>query len=351
VSTTASTRSAAVAVVAIPSAEVDAVDALGMTPLQYCALFDRADLARVLLRHGASIEARTTGDARVVDGVTETEQPDARSTKPSAVPAGARVVDPLARGAAPAPAAGLTALQVALAAGHHSIASLLRPGEGRELEFLFRGAADGDAGLVRFLVQHEGINVDTRAVDPGPLARSGGPEITLLHVAARYGRRACVEVLLELGAAVNAICDDRAPLHEAASLAEPDIARMLLAHGSSPSLRDGTGATPLHVAASSAPAEAVTTTLLSLLPDADPVDRMGRTPLFAAVQHRCWGNVRLLVAAGADILAADVAGNTPLALSLTRTRRANYLDLAPSRELVDSISMCFFLQVFFFFFF
>lgn len=84
----------------------------------------------------------------------------------------------------------------------------------------------------------------------------------------------------------------------------------LLARGVTPDVRDGRDATPLHYAATSA--EGIVEVLLWAGADANVADRLGRTPLHAAVLGRASPSVveRLLVA-GADPNAVDSSGATP----------------------------------------
>lgn len=108
------------------------------------------------------------------------------------------------------------------------------------------------------------------------------------------------------------LSDGTLPLCRASLLVSDDFARRLLSAGADPTLRDSTGLTALHVAASFGPAA----TLRALL-DApqirenpatvDVSDGCGRSPLFCAALHRRDECRSLLCARGADRSAA-VAG-------------------------------------------
>src|SRR5262249_42888281 len=68
---------------------------------------------------------------------------------------------------------------------------------------------------------------------------------TLLHFATNENHYDLAQVLIALGADVNAIDDvSGSPLHVSAG--DPRLITLLLKHGASPNLRDGHGATPLY---------------------------------------------------------------------------------------------------------
>jgi len=121
--------------------------------------------------------------------------------------------------------------------------------------------------IIRLLINH-GANKDIRD-------RSGA---TPLHIAARYGKIASVNILIEAGASISRDVYGFTPLHYAAQNGRKVIVRMLASHyPDSVNIPDNAGATPLHFAV-----------------------KMTRYP-----------DVKILLKAGADVLARDHEGRTP----------------------------------------
>ena len=79
---------------------------------------------------------------------------------------------------------------------------------------------------------------------------------TPLHLASFFGRKEVASVLLAHGADVNArsrstrFAKENTPLHAAAANRQVALAELLLAHGADVNARDGSGYTPLALAAS-----------------------------------------------------------------------------------------------------
>ncbi|MBN2171792.1 MAG: ankyrin repeat domain-containing protein [Candidatus Krumholzibacteriota bacterium] len=185
------------------------------------------------------------------------------------------------------------------------------------------------------------------------LADQAGDRREAMLEAARAGRLAAVDSLLELDGSLVGVTDERqcTPLHFAADGGHGDVAVRLLAAGADLEARDADGDTPLHWAAClEDPA------MVDLLADAGGdvnarnlnnhtplhyaavrqktasagrlIERgaelevrgnWGRTPLLHAVRERGYiPMVRLLLDAGADIEAADGGGDTSLSLAAWR---------------------------------
>jgi ankyrin repeat protein len=101
----------------------------------------------------------------------------------------------------------------------------------------------------------------------------------MLHLAVRARKPAIVKLLLEKGAAVDAVEDSsgKTPLFQAASDGSLEIARLLVAGGANVNSRDRDGSTPLHSAAAGGQVEMVRF-LLGKKADRSARDAKGRGP-------------------------------------------------------------------------
>ncbi len=87
---------------------------------------------------------------------------------------------------------------------------------------------------------------------PAAVAELSEDGWTVLHLAAFFGRGACVEYVLKHGGDLNATSANalrNRPLHAAAAGNHTDVCVVLLAHGSEPDARQHGGYTALHSAA------------------------------------------------------------------------------------------------------
>jgi ankyrin repeat protein len=149
---------------------------------------------------------------------------------------------------------------------------------------------------------------------------------TLLHFAASRGHLEVARTLLELKADVNSVNKEGlTPLHKISRMwltRSPDIVRLLFDNGANLHVRDNSGNTPLHLAASGGHLEAART-LLELKADVNSLDGKGSTPLHRALEGVPRGPdivrlVRLLFDNGADLHARDNSGDTPLHSAASR---------------------------------
>ena len=110
--------------------------------------------------------------------------------------------------------------------------------------------------------------------------------------------------------------EGRFPLHYAAMANDVDEVEARLAAGDDPNLGDHLGFTPLHLAAQEGSHDAARA-LLDHGSDVDRVNHFGNTPLFVAVfNSRGRGElIELLKKRGADPLAVNNTGQTPLGLA------------------------------------
>lgn len=136
----------------------------------------------------------------------------------------------------------------------------------KEQQELFT-ALENDIERVKMLLNR---GYSTNAMD------SGG--YTALHYAARNGHYHVCELLLENGAAVNAVtrCAQATPLHKAASQGHIRVVELLLSAGANANLKDDEGYTALHraITADSIPV----CRILLACTDLNLTDKRGRSP-------------------------------------------------------------------------
>lgn len=184
---------------------------------------------------------------------------------------------------------------------------------------------NGHEEVVRVLFE-KGIREDAQE----KMAQSNGVQPTLLEAAARKGHRAVGELLLANGADVN---EGRAkPLLLAAGNGDHDMLELLLSRGADVNVKESGGRTALHAAATGKPPGVVFKFInekvskdpklayadcvrLLLEKGADARVAMERsllTPLHRAAAGNFKEAAELLLAAGADVNAADEFNATPL---------------------------------------
>jgi ankyrin repeat protein len=112
---------------------------------------------------------------------------------------------------------------------------------------LFEAAALGDEAGARAAID----------ADPALVRSHSHDGWTPLHLAAFFGRTGVARLLLDRGADVNArsksdrFARDNTPLHAAAANSQVEVATLLVERGADVNARDGSGFTPLALAANS----------------------------------------------------------------------------------------------------
>jgi ankyrin repeat protein len=120
--------------------------------------------------------------------------------------------------------------------------------------------------------------------DPGQATARSADGFTALHFAAYFGKAEIARMLLEAGAAVDAVADNEMrvrPLHSAAASRYLEVCRLLVAAGADVNAREAGGFAPLHAAAQNGDPELVEL-LLSARADPSATTDAGDTPAATA---------------------------------------------------------------------
>ena len=209
------------------------------TPLHWAAESDQAEAAELLLNHGADKTARTDG------GWTPLHSAAAKGST--------NVIALLLKRRVPANAISQsgTPLDLAKAYKQPEAAAMLqarRGREGREVS-VHMAAAKGDAIAVQAFLRR-GVKVNM----PGPLHKS-----TPLHWAAGAGKVNTMEVLISLGADVEAVSDsDATPLHQAVLRNRLEAVKLLIRSNADLNSQNKSRHTPLDYATANGWTELVT---------------------------------------------------------------------------------------------
>ncbi|KAL1742745.1 ankyrin repeat-containing domain protein [Schizophyllum fasciatum] len=177
------------------------------------------------------------------------------------------------------------------------------------LDVALRVAAQiGHVGLVTLLIDDLHASVEAQS--------SRAYAFTPLHFAARYGRRAVVDLLLDRKAAIDSRDQDgMTPLHCAASHGQSDVVAALLQRGANIAAVDNSGWSAVHFAVDNGHLSSIET-LLEAGADANARSNDGQTPLHRAAKKVRPDVIRLLVRRGANRDALDRFGNSPLRLAI-----------------------------------
>ncbi|KAI9826329.1 MAG: hypothetical protein M1832_000246 [Thelocarpon impressellum] len=303
--------------------EAEPADTEGRTALQGAAEGGYKDAIRLLLDAGSRVNAEPARKR----GLTALQ----------AAAAGGHddIVDMLLAAGAkvnsePARSQGFTALQAAAAGGHElTVCKLLAVGadvnaDSGELTAVGWAAMRGHtSSLIKLLAARADVNI----------AGSDPPRHTPLEVAIEFGKPTDVALLLDAGAHVNPIHDDRerwfTPLQIAASLGDVLMVRKLILKGAdvNASISNNAGKTALQAAAGNGHLEIVEL-LLPLRPNinAPPASASGRTALQAAAENGHKGMVSKLLELGANV-GAEPAKNQGLT-ALQAAAKGGHLDIA-----------------------
>lgn len=242
-------------------------DDWGYVPLYWAALFDRAEIAQLLVDKGAAKDllARDLGQNRVLHI--------------AAREGAATVVQILLDQGFPVDTLdmeGRTPLHWAAKEDYEDIAELL----------VARGA---------------------------PLEAKNNQGRTPLHLAAENDAVEVAEILIRHGANLEALDFAHAtPLHRAAAHGQRDMAEVLLRHGAKVRARDAALNTPLHEAVGYGHGEALLELLLDHDADINQRNELGQTPLHLAAENFDSKTADLLIRRGANMDALNDRKRNPM---------------------------------------
>jgi ankyrin repeat protein len=322
----------------------------GSTALHWAAYRDDVEIARLLIKAGADVKAKTRID-------------DFTPLLLAAKNGNAAMVELLLKaGADPntATGTGATALMLAAASGKtEAVKQLVDHGANvnakditNEQTALMFAAAVNSAPAIKLLAEHGAdVNAVSKVLEPRHLDGKETKEswlggLTALHLAAREGHTDAVRELIAAKADINVVAasDKTSVMTLSIINGHLDIAKLLLDHGADPNLANRGGLAPLfalidqqwaaHTWYPPANIEQEKTNFLDLMkgllaqganPNSkmgpklwfrslhgDWVDSNGATPFWRAAQANDVAAMRILVAAGADSKIATAHGASPL---------------------------------------
>jgi ankyrin repeat protein len=220
---------------------VNAVDERGRTPLHYAAGFGKEEAVRLLLERGADINAVDSAGMSAVDFAFLAERASgaARLTRHLVSEGAGFDANAIVYGRA-------RRLDLVISTGNLEMTRFLveQGADVNAVMYVFapleNAAARGYLKIAELLLEH-GADVDLRGKDGSPP----------LRWAVERGHADVVDLLLEHGAALDFTDEHygRDLLHIAALNGHLDIVESLVSHGAELNGRDGTGRTPLQLAA------------------------------------------------------------------------------------------------------
>jgi len=172
--------------------------------------------------------------------------------------------------------------------------------------WLHRVAHSGQVGSLTFLLDHEGLDIESRTQENND---------TALHVASSMGHIDCIRLLLDRKPSMIQLTNlqGHTPLHLAQSNVE--VVRYLIERGADVMCGDITGDTPLHIAAMENEVASIAY-LLSCGVDVNILNHDGGTPLHCAADEKQRDATACLIELGADVNIKNKAGLTALGIVL-----------------------------------
>jgi len=178
-------------------------------------------------------------------------------------------------------AAGVSLLMHSLYRGRRDLAELIASKK-KALD-IFEAAALGRLDRLKTCLDEAGLG-DASAINSPSIDSNSKDGFTALHFASFFSQPEAARLLIESGAAVDAVAANPThvmPLHSAASARNIEAARLLLEHGAPANARQQGGWVPIHAAAQNGDRPMVE---LLLKHSADPnlANHEGKTPAMVA---------------------------------------------------------------------
>ena len=178
-------------------------------------------------------------------------------------------------------AAGVSLLMHSLYRGRRDLAELIASKK-KALD-IFEAAALGRLDRLKTCLDEAGLG-DASAINSPSIDSRSKDGFTALHFASFFSQPEAARLLIESGAAVDAVAANPThvmPLHSAASARNLEAARLLLEHGAPANARQQGGWVPIHAAAQNGDRPMVE---LLLKHSADPnlANHEGKTPAMVA---------------------------------------------------------------------
>ena len=256
-----------------------------------------SNVARLLLEHGADVNARDEHDSTPLHEAARNGRVEAiHVLLEYGADVNARKVDNTTTLHEAAQGGSIEAIRLLLELG---VDVNVRKND--DTTTWHEAAFGGSVEAIRALLEH-GTDVNVRKND----------DSTPLHEALRTRSVEAIHLLLEHGADANARKnDDTTPLHEAAFDGLVEAIRVLLDHGADANARKNDDTTPLHEAARSWSGEAIRL-LLEHGADANARKNDDTTPLHEAARSGRTEVIRVLLEHGVNVGAQDCHGRTAL---------------------------------------
>ena len=140
---------------------------------------------------------------------------------------------------------GVSLLMQCLYRGHHDLVELIVSKKKKMLD-IFEAAALGRLDRLKEIIHDGGVR------DPSLVNSDSTDGFTALHLACFFAQPEAARLLIEAGAAVDAVAANPTrvmPLHSAASARNLEAAQFLLEHGAPVNARQQAGWVPIHAAA------------------------------------------------------------------------------------------------------
>ena len=281
-------------------AEVDARAEDGGTALESAAALENEEIVRLLLEKGANPNGNPTSSVEICDTPLHVAVRTGNRTIVNMMLETGADIEALDKN-------GDTPLNIAISMKDGNILRLLSQ-QGGDIDTVLQAAiSEEDEDKVRWLLIHGEVDVNMKDEDFGYSA---------LEVAVLSGNKAIVLLLLEKGADV-----DGNVLNVAISQGEETVVQLLLESGANPNVMTPDGNTVLQGAVSRGNKAAIHL-LLHAGADVNARSASGVTVLQAAVLSSTEVIVRILLHAGADIHVRDANGATVLQLAVSRGKNA-----------------------------